>query len=73
VASGATIAAGGDIRGRDSIIREDIESFRCLLELNPFAVQFRYEPAGEDFPNFEHLAHTAKQLLNHVRSLHTGG
>jgi HEPN domain-containing protein len=52
---------------------ENIESFWSLLELNPFAVQFRYELAGEDFPNFEHLAHTAKQLLNHVRSLHTPG
>jgi HEPN domain-containing protein len=26
--------------------------FRSLLELNPFAVQFRYELPGEDFPDF---------------------
>ncbi len=41
---------------------EDIESFWSLLELNPFAVQFRYELAGEDFPHFDRLAQTAKQL-----------
>ena len=27
--------------------------FWSLLELNPFAVQFRYELPGEDFPDFE--------------------
>lgn len=48
---------------------EDIEPFWSLLELNPFAVQFRYELAGEAFPNFEQLARLAKQLLVHVRSL----
>lgn len=48
---------------------ERIEPFWSLLELNPFAVQFRYELAGEAFPNFEQLAQLAKQLLAHVQSL----
>jgi len=48
---------------------ENIEPFWRLLELNPFAVQFRYELAGEAFPNFEQLAQLAQQLLAHVRSL----
>ena len=48
---------------------EDIEPFWNLLELNPFAVQFRYELAGEAFPNFEQLARLAGQLLAHVQSL----
>ena len=30
--------------------------FWSLLELNPFAVQFRYELPGEDFPDFEQFA-----------------
>jgi len=48
---------------------ESIEPFWSLLELNPFAVQFRYELPGEDFPNFEQLAQLAEQLLARVRSL----
>jgi HEPN domain-containing protein len=48
---------------------ENIEPFWNLLELNPFAVQFRYELPGEDFSNFEQLARLAKQLLTHVQSL----
>ena len=48
---------------------EKIEPFWSLLELNPFAVQFRYELAGEAFPNFEQLAQLTKQLLIHVQSL----
>ncbi len=48
---------------------EDIAAFWTLLELNPFAVQFRYELPGEDFPNFEQLARLAKQLLTNVQSL----
>jgi HEPN domain-containing protein len=48
---------------------ESIEAFWSLLELNPFAVQFRYEVAGEDFPDFEQFAQLAKQLLVHVCSL----
>jgi len=47
----------------------DVEPFWCLLELNPFAVQFRYELPGEDFPNFEPLARLAKELLTDVQSL----
>ena len=48
---------------------ENIEPFWTLLELNPFAVQFRYELPGEDFSNFEQLARLTKQLLAHVQSL----
>ena len=40
-----------------------------LLELNPFAVQFRYELPGEDFSNFEQLAQLTKHLLTHVQSV----
>ncbi|MHC4508135.1 MAG: HEPN domain-containing protein [Planctomycetota bacterium] len=47
---------------------ENVERFWTLLELNPFAVQFRYELPGEDFPNFEQLAQLVKQLLEHVQS-----
>jgi len=48
---------------------EDIEPFWPLLRLNPFAVQFRYEVAGEDLPDFERLAQLAGQLLAYVESL----
>jgi HEPN domain-containing protein len=48
---------------------EDIEPFWPLMGLNPYAVQFRYEVAGEGFPDFEKNAHLARQLLTHVRSL----
>jgi len=48
---------------------EDLEPFWPLLRLNPFAVQFRYEVAGEDFPDFEEVAQLASQLLAHVESL----
>lgn len=48
---------------------EEIEPFWSLLELNPFAVQFRYELAGEAFPNFERLARLAEQLFARVQSL----
>lgn len=48
---------------------ERIEPFWSLLELNPFAVQFRYELPGEDFPNFEQLAQLVEQLLARVQSL----
>jgi HEPN domain-containing protein len=51
---------------------ENIDSFWSLLELNPFAVQFRYELAGEPFPNFENLARQTEQLLAHVQSLLSG-
>ncbi len=50
---------------------QDIEPFWCLLELNPFAVQFRYELPGEDFPDFDRLADVARRLLTHVQSLVT--
>lgn len=48
---------------------ESIEMFWTLLELNPFAVQFRYELPGEDFYNFEQLAQLTKQLITHVQSI----
>jgi HEPN domain-containing protein len=48
---------------------ESVESFWSLLELNPFAVQFRYELAGDNFPNFEQIAHLVKQLIARVQSL----
>ncbi len=48
---------------------ERIEPFWNLLELNPFAVQFRYELAGEAFPNFEQLAQLTEQLLARVQSI----
>lgn len=48
---------------------EDIEPFWHLLRLNPFAVQFRCEVAGEGFPDFEQFAQLASQLLAHIRSL----
>jgi HEPN domain-containing protein len=48
---------------------EAIGPFWPLLRLNPFAVQFRYEVAGEDFPDFEKVAQLASQLLAHVESL----
>lgn len=48
---------------------EDVEPFWRLLRLNPFAVQFRYEVAGEDFADFKPFARLANQLLAHVQSL----
>jgi hypothetical protein len=47
---------------------ESIEVFWSLLELNPFAVQFRYELAGDVFPDFAQFAQLTKELLAHVRS-----
>ena len=52
---------------------ENVEPFWSLLELNPFAVQFRYELPGEEFPNFEQVAQVTKQLLTHVQSLLSSG
>ena len=43
---------------------ENTGPFWPLLELNPFAVQFRYELPAEDFSNFEQFA-----LLAHAQSL----
>jgi HEPN domain-containing protein len=48
---------------------ENIEPFWRLFGLSPFAVQLRYEVAGEDFPDFEPLAQLTNQLLTHVQSL----
>ena len=51
---------------------ENIQPFWTLLELNPFAVQFRYELPGEDFYNFEQLAQLTGQLIAHVQSILNG-
>ncbi|MDI6451574.1 HEPN domain-containing protein [Anaerobaca lacustris] len=48
---------------------EEVGPYWPLLELNPFAVQFRYELPGEEFPNFEQLARLSEQLLMHVESI----
>jgi HEPN domain-containing protein len=50
---------------------ESVEPFWSLLELNPFAVQFRYELAGDNFPNFEQVARLVKQLIARVQFLLT--
>ena len=50
----------------------DIEPFWPLMGLTPFAVQFRYEVAGEGFPDFAKHARLARQLLSHVRFLALG-
>ncbi len=50
-----------------------IEPFWTLLELNPFAVQFRYELPGEDFRNFDQLAQLTIQLITHIQSIFGGG
>lgn len=55
-----------------ALIEEQGESggaFWPLLELNPFAVQFRYELVGEGFAEFDRLAATTRALLAHVESL----
>ncbi|MCU0914781.1 MAG: HEPN domain-containing protein [Planctomycetes bacterium] len=49
--------------------RENIEPFWHLLGLNPFAVQFRYEVAEQEFADFERLAQLTGQLIAHVQSL----
>jgi HEPN domain-containing protein len=48
---------------------ERIDPFWSLLELNSFAVQFRYELAGEEFSNFKQLAKLTKKLLAHIQSI----
>jgi len=48
---------------------ERIDPFWSLLELNPFAVQFRYELPGEEFSNFKQLAKLTKKLLAHIQSI----
>jgi len=48
---------------------ESIDPFWSLLELNSFAVQFRYELPGEEFSNFKQLAQLTKKLLAHVQSI----
>ena len=47
----------------------DINPYWELLELNPFAVQFRYEIPGDGFPEFEQSAQRVEQLLGHVQAL----
>lgn len=48
---------------------ENVAGLWSLLELNPFAVQFRYELPGEDFPNFDSFARLTEELLARVESL----
>lgn len=48
---------------------EVIDPFWSLLELNSFAVQFRYELPGEEFSNFKQLAKLTQKLMVHVQSL----
>ncbi len=48
---------------------QEVGLYWPLLELNPFAVQFRYELPGEEFPNFEQLAGLSEQLLAYVESV----
>lgn len=48
---------------------EDIGPFWPLLGLNPFAVQFRYQVAAQEFADFERLARLAEQLLIYVRQV----
>lgn len=48
---------------------EAIDPFWGLLELNPFAVQFRYELPGDGFPEFENSAKNVDRLLMHVEGL----
>jgi len=47
---------------------ERIDTFWSLLELNSFAVQFRYELPGEEFSNFMQLAQLTQKLMAHVQS-----
>lgn len=46
-----------------------IDAYWELLELNAFAVQFRYELPGEGFAEFESCAQKVKKLLGHVAAL----
>jgi HEPN domain-containing protein len=48
---------------------ERIDPFWSLLELNSFAVQFRYELPGEEFSNFKQFAKLTKKLLAHIQSI----
>ena len=50
-------------------VGETIEPYWGLLELNPFAVQFRYELPGDGFPEFERSAEKVAELLRHVEAL----
>ena len=48
---------------------QEVKPYWPLLELNPFAVQFRYELPCEDFPDFDELAVPARELLSYVQSV----
>lgn len=48
---------------------EDVSPYWALLELNPFAVLFRYELPGEAFPNFDALAQLSEALLMKIEAL----
>jgi len=46
-----------------------IDCYWDLLELNPFAVQFRYELPGDGFPDFESCTKRVAQLLESIQAL----
>ncbi len=48
---------------------ENVGPFWSLLTLNPFAVQFRYDVAGEETADFEGSAQLIAQLLARVRRI----
>jgi len=48
---------------------ENVGPFWSLLTLNPFAVQFRYDVAGEETADFEGSAQLTAQLLARVRQI----
>ena len=47
----------------------DVEPFRSIEELSPFAVQYRYELYEEESMNWEKTHQQAKMLIEHVESL----
>ena len=53
-------------------IEQPIDPFWDLLELNPFAVQFRYELPGEDYPEIDQTLQKVAKLVKHVQSLVEG-
>ena len=48
---------------------EDVERFWSLIELNPFAVEFRYSIYEEADFDWEDVYHQVVQLVDHVESL----
>lgn len=48
---------------------QPVDPFWDLLELNPFAVQFRYELPGEGFSEVEQTIKKVDKLAQHVQSI----